>query len=463
MENIKTNLAPKSKYPYKPPVSGEIAIIASNIRTLDDNGYIIKETFRQLLECNFNTAVLHGNIDDSSKKDTLTTYLGYAKNEDPIINILANCYFFDLGGKNPENGIKQAEAFVEFFKNEHTYTDKKGDVVSNNASVIKGWVLKDEPTQDQLSQTEYGYNLKSIYDYILGNDPQQRPVQINLVGWFNHSYENERENYKTYLDTFQTNFNSNLWSYDLYPITQTSCLINTSCNLADNCKVNVYYKEFYWDLNTYHERSKATGGVFWAHVQSAEFINGSKLHPAVLESYIRFEAFSALAFGAQGIVYWTYRQQPNQPKEKYSSALIDRNFNKTPAWYFAKRVNHEIKQYSKVFVNSELKKWTHVGEGYGQPVINQRIGALDGITASGIGALITQLRTNGKNYLVIVSHDVEEYQTVDMTFAYAGVIELTPTTSSGNHCREKVLSTTSIRRLLIPGGYLIYEFKDAYA
>jgi len=50
-----------------------------------------------------------------------------------------------------------------------------------------------------------------------------------------------------------------------------------------------------------------------------------------------------------------------------------------------------------------------------------------------------------------------------MTFAYAGVIELTPTGSHGEHGKEKVLSTTSIRRQLIPGGYLIYEFKDAYA
>ncbi len=449
----------KSKYPYKPPVSGEIAIIASNIRTLEDNGDIIKETFRQLLECNFNTAVLHGNIDSPEKKDTLTTYLGYAKNEDPIINILANCYFFDLGGDDAKKGIEQAEAFVKFFKNEHTYTNQKGEVVSNNASVIKGWTLKDEPTQDQLSQTEHGYNLKSIYGYILNKDPQCRPVQINLVGWFNHSDENERKNYKTYLDTFQNNFNSNLWSYDLYPITQTSCLINTSCNPADNCKVNVNYKGFYWDLNAYHERSKATGGVFWAHVQSAEFINGSKLHPAVLESYIRFEAFSALAFGAQGIVYWTYRQQPNQPKEKYSSALIDRNFNKTPAWYFAKRVNHEIKQYSKVFVNSELIRWAHTGENYGGPSIgNGSFGAILSIKASGAGALVTQLKTNGHNYMVIISHDVEEYQTIDLTFVPTRLYELTPLTSYGEHGKETQLKTRTIQRQLIPGGYLIYEF-----
>ena len=53
----------KSKYPYKPPVSGEIAIIASGIRIPGDSDEITKETFSQLRECNFNAAMLSGNID----------------------------------------------------------------------------------------------------------------------------------------------------------------------------------------------------------------------------------------------------------------------------------------------------------------------------------------------------------------------------------------------------------------
>lgn len=458
----------KSKYPYKSPVSGEIAIIASGIRIPGDSDEITKETFSQLRECNFNAAMLSGNIDKPDSKDTMVTFLQYAKGttttdastEEAKIGIIASCYFFTLDEDDAKKGITQAKAFLNFFKEEHTYTNKQGKVVSNNADIIKGWALKDEPRQNQLEETEDGYNLKTIYDYILGNDPQHRPVQINLLGWFDHSEETEKDKYLEYLDTFQNNFDSNLWSYDLYPVTQRSCLVNTTCNQADNCKVNVYHREFYWDLNTFHERSKATGGVFWAYVQSMEFISiDRRLYPAAIEAYIRFEAFSALAFGAQGIVYWTYRQRKNDNGEIYLPALADRNFNRMAAWHYAKRVNYEIKQYSKVFVNSELIRWAHTGESYGGPSIgNGSFGAILSIKASGAGALVTQLKTNGHNYMVIVSHDVEEYQTIDLTFVPTRLYELTPLTSYGEHGKQTHLNTRTIQRQLIPGGYLIYEF-----
>ena len=83
--------------------------------------------------------------------------------------------------------------------------------------------MRDEPTAEMLKETGVGYNLKTIYDYIRTNDRQERPIQINLLGGMG---EGNEAKYKEYLDTFETNFGPNLWSYDLYPITQDSCLIN---------------------------------------------------------------------------------------------------------------------------------------------------------------------------------------------------------------------------------------------
>ena len=451
-ENSETTPTPKNNmitnaHSYNSPSPDEITIVATGIGTdgPDADRKVIPATlFRELKACNFNAAHLYGNIDDPKKKSALIASLSNAKEEK--VNIIAGCYFFNLNHAiNPETDLQRAKDFFDFFK-DNTHT--------GNASVIKGWMMRDEPTAEMTQETGVGYNLKTIYEYIRTNDRQERPIQINLLGGMGKGNEAK---YKEYLDTFETNFDPNLWSYDLYPITQDSCLINNVCN-ADNCRLTVNHETFYDDLKTFHERSKATGAVFWAHVQSMEYINGTLYHPAALESYIRFEAFSALAFGAQGIVYWTYRQRSNSDSEVYPSALVDRNGNRMPAWYFARQVNGEILQYRGVFVDSELMKWTHVGEGYGQPVINQSIGALGGITASGIGALITQLRTNGKNYIVIVSHDVEEYQTLDMTFASMNVVELTPTTSRGAHFKEKQIEARSIRRQLIPGGYMIFRY-----
>lgn len=449
-------------YPYKSPTTGQITIVASSIaKGLDPNVAVPKETFEQLHECNFNAAHLYGG--NSKLEQIDATAISLKRAAENGISIIATCYYFTLPDEYAATGLDKAKSFFNYFFIPRTYENKNGETCNNNSYAIKGWNLKDEPKYSQISAPAdlRSFRLINIYNHIQKYDKLKRPVQINLVG--GKCDLTEGHSFEEYLNEFQKNFNPTLWSYDLYPITQTSCLINDKCNLETNCKLEIDHSGFYEDLNTFHERSKATGGVFWAYVQSMEYINKGKLRPAALESYIRFEAFSALAFGAQGIVYWTYRQRSNSDSEVYPSALVDRNGNRMAAWYSAKQVNHEILQYSKVFVNSELKKWTQVGEGYGRPVINHSFGPLGGITASGIGALVTQLRTNGHNYLVIVSHDVEEYQTVDMTFAYAGVIELTPITSYGELCKENVLSATSIRRQLIPGGYLIYEFKDAYA
>lgn len=453
------NKESRIRYPYKSPTPDQISIMATGINSGNDKEVIPTEVFNGLYECNFNAAHLNGNIDDAYKKDVMVESLGNSKGEGYQINIIATCYFFNLlTAIDVNTDLQRAKDFFDFFVNLRLYENRKGETVLNNANAIYGWALRDEPTYSQLEDTADGYNLKTIYDYIQFHDYKGRPVQINLVG--GECKFTEGHTYEAYLNLFQQNFNSTIWTYDLYPITQESCLINNTCSLTDNCKIKVDHKGFYNDFSIFHERSKATGGVFWAYVQSMEYINVNLLHPAALESYIRFEAFSALAFGAQGIVYWTYKQQPNS-SEVYPSALVDRNGNKMPAWYFAKQVNHEILQYSKVFVNSELIGWAHTGESYGGPSIGSgSFGAILSIKTSGIGALVTQLKTNDHNYMVIVSHDVEEYQTVDLTFVPTVIYELTPLTSYGEHGKETQLKNRTIKRELIPGGYLIYEFKD---
>ena len=153
-------------------------------------------------------------------------------------------------------------------------------------------------------------------------------------------------------------------------------------------------------------------------------------------------------------------QQHNETSEVNTSALVDKYGTRMPAWYFAREVNYEIKQYSKVFVNSKLIKWAQVGQNYGGPVLGKNgIGAIQSIMGVGGRALVTQLRTNGHNYMIIVSHKIESYQFLKITFKPDLVIyELTPTNSHGEHCKEKQINTQTIQRQLIPGGYLIYEF-----
>lgn len=450
--------SPTAAYPYKSPTPDEIAIVALGIvNGLHPSVTVPKQTFVQLKECNFNAAHLYGGHTSIEQKDATATSLGYAANSN--ISIIVGCYYFDLPSGNDQTGMKDAKDFFEFFSIPKTYVNKDGIIKKNNSNAIKGWYLKDEPTYSQLEKPSdsSSFCLINLYN-LLKTDGQKRPIQVNLVG--TKGEKTEYNPYQDYLDLFQNNFKPNLWSYDLYPVTQKSCLINNKCNVDDNCKLSVLYQTFYEDLNIFQERATATHGVFWAYVQSMEFISGDTLYPAALEPYIRFEAFTALAFGAQGIAYWNYMQQHNETSEVNTSALVDKYGTRMPAWYFAREVNYEIKQYSKVFVNSKLIKWAQVGQNYGGPVLGKNgIGAIQSIMGVGGRALVTQLRTNGHNYMIIVSHKIESYQFLKITFKPDLVIyELTPTNSHGEHCKEKQINTQTIQRQLIPGGYLIYEF-----
>lgn len=451
--------SPTAAYPYKSPTPGSISIVATGISDGSkeaDTKIIPIEVFNELGDCYFNAAHLYGSISKTEKEEALSASLANAAAAE--IGIIASNFYFNIHEQYGTLGFDKVKAFIEFFNKPRTFVDGNGEI-QNISNAIKGWVLKDEPTYTQISRPadSVSYNLKNVYDYILANDRQRRTVQINLPGGVCPALETH--SFEEYLNVFQANFNPRLWSYDFYPVSQKSCLLNDVCKVKGDCAVDVDHETFYADLDTFHKRAKATGGVFWAYVQSMEYIHGDIFRPAALEPYIRFEAFSALAFGAQGIGYWTYRQQPNSKSSVRPSALVDRYGNKMPAWYFARQVNYQIKEYGKVFVNSELKAWGHAGNNYGGPSIGEGgIGGILSIKASGAGALVTQLKTNGHNYMVIVSHDVVNYQTVEITFVPTVIYELTPTNSHGTHGTAKQIKTRTIKRQLIPGGYLIYEF-----
>lgn len=452
--------SPAAADPYKSPTPGSISIVATGISDGSkeaDTKIIPIEVFNELIVCHFNAAHLYGSISKTEKEEALSASLANAAAAE--IGIIASNYYFNINEGHEATGLDKVKAFIEFFNKPRTFVDGNGEI-QNISNAIKGWTLKDEPTFTQISQPadSVSYNLKNVYDYIKENDSQGRIVHVNLPGGVCDVLENH--SFEEYLNVFQANFNPRLWSYDFYPVSQKSCLLNDVCKVNGDCAVDVDHETFYADLDTFHKRAKATGGVFWAYVQSMEYIHGSIFRPAALEPYIRFEAFSALAFGAQGIVYWTYRPQPNSESSVRPSALVDRHADRLPAWYFARQVNYEIQEYSKVFVNSELKAWGHAGNNYGGPSIGEGgIGGILSIKASGAGALVTQLKTDGHNYMVIVSHDVVTSQTVEITFVPTVIYELTPTNSHGAHGTEKQIKTRTIKRQLIPGGYLIYDFK----
>ena len=116
------------------------------------------------------------------------------------------------------------------------------------------------------------------------------------------------------------------------------------------------------------------------------------------ESYLRYEAFTALAYGAQGIVYWTYGQRIPTPQEDYQSALVNLNGKKTATWYAAKKVNAEIRKFNNIFYGCEMKMVRHTGDKIyaGTQALSGEIGPFKSLASGGAGVVVSYIENNGE-------------------------------------------------------------------
>ena len=195
------------------------------------------------------------------------------------------------------------------------------------------------------------------------------------------------------------------------------------------------------------------------------FANSFVEKPAANLAYLSFEAFSALGYGAKGLVYWTYCLRESNDREKYFSALVDLNFNKSVAWYAAQQVNQEIKALTDVFLNTEYEETWHTGQiipsecrrllPYTECIVKLKSGK--------IGFQISKLVSGDTSYLVIVNKDVENSQKISIAVdKQYEIVNLRPQKSElgykiGEEKLKNHYSTT-----LDPGRYLILRYNKLF-
>lgn len=303
------------------------------------------------------------------------------------------------------------------------------------------WNFIDEPHYDKLTE------VKEYYDIIKRINPSKL-IMINLIGSPMRQFVGPCNNMRSYLDTIQKIFSPQVWCYDYYPM-----------YVKDGAE-KVYRDPFYSDLEVFSTMSKRSGRPFWTYIQSMEFKNSAIERPAAKESYLRFVAFSALGYGAQGLLYWTYGQRYDFKSEEYMSALVNLNGKKSPAWYAAQKVNNEIGALNDVFYNSKLVDCRHTGDILYSDTkkLSGTFGPLKHIVSGNEGVMVSHLKTNGNDYLIIVSRDPFHSQTVRLYFDDVKVEELTVSSSGNNYSvRNKKVSGT-VKRSLQPGGYLVFKW-----
>jgi hypothetical protein len=247
-----------------------------------------------------------------------------------------------------------------------------------NHPALAAYMLRDEPNRKDFP--ELGEWAKKIISVDTGHF-----CYLNLFPNYASEEQLGTKTYKEHVDLFIDEVPIQVLSFDHYPV------------VGDSLR-----PEWYENLEIFSAAARNAGKPFWAFALSVA--HGPYPIPEV--SHMRLQVYSDLAYGAQGIEYFTY-WTPYDTAWKFNNAPISLEGNRTESYDRVKKVNEEIKNLSYVFLGAKVVALGHTGEQI--PAGTKRIGELPEpvkkISTEGTGAVVSLMENGKNNYLVVVNRD----------------------------------------------------------
>jgi len=151
--------------------------------------------------------------------------------------------------------------------------------------------------------------------------------------------------YLKYVQLFLKEVPVKVLSFDYYPIT------------ANKSGVRSLRTRWYENLEIISDEARKSGKPFWAFTLATAFLS----QPIPTLADLRLQVYSNLAYGAQGIQYFTYWTPEPYGKWNFHDGPIDNNTNqKTQTWYTVQQMNREIKSLSGVFSGAQVMQVRHI-------------------------------------------------------------------------------------------------------
>ena len=303
------------------------------------------EDFRVLSECGFNVSLYpYRSLDLLVKACRIADKYG--------VKVLAPCPEMTKNPVKAANTLKREKGFF-------------------------GYMMKDEPTVDQLEELEQEIQCLKRID-------STHCFYINLLP---HGYEswtliNKTPKYKKYVKTAAATSCQQL-SFDNYSITK------------DGLRPTWYH-----NLEIIRDESLASGKPFWAFVLSVPH----HVYPDPTLATMRLQAYSNLAYGAQAIQFFTY-WTPGKDEE----------------------LNRELKSVARLFYQAKVTSVNHlvvIPEGTTKASVMPR--NIKSLKVTGRkGAVVSQFQKDGHRYLAIVNKNYQDTMKVRIKAANATPRHLT--------------------------------------
>ncbi len=247
-----------------------------------------------------------------------------------------------------------------------------------NHPAVSGYMLRDEPNRSDFQ--ELGKWVKKIR-----STDDNHFCYLNLFPNYATEQQLGTRTYQEHVDQFISEVPVQLISFDHYPV------------LGDSLRAN-----WYENLEIISEASRKAGKPFWAFALS---VAHSK-YPVPTIAQLRLQVYSDLAYGAQGIQYFTY-WTPFDTTWNFNNGPISLEGKRTVVYDRIRQVNGEIADLSAVFSGSRVISVTHTGENIPQGTrsLTTLPKPFRVLKTEGKGAVVSLLENGSDSYLVIVNRD----------------------------------------------------------
>lgn len=254
-----------------------------------------------------------------------------------------------------------------------------------NHPAVAGYHLIDEPNIRLFPElSAWAKKIQSVDD--------KHFCYVNLFPNFADSTQLGTKSYKEYVQEYIRQIPLQFVSFDYYPV------------MKDRLS-----KSWYENLELISAESKNAGLPFWAFALTTNYDN-DHVTPQTLAA-MRLQVFSNLAYGAQGIQYFTYwsATSVNSPSgEDQRGAPISATGKRSVVYDRVKQMSTEIKSLSGVFLGSKVVSVRHADIGKipaGTIRLTSLPKAIKVLDSKGAPVIVSVLEKSENSFLVVVNKD----------------------------------------------------------
>lgn len=252
---------------------------------------------------------------------------------------------------------------------------------------LAGYFLQDEPAPKDFSMLgNWVKKIRSIDDTHF--------CYINLLPNYADIKSLGVKDYREYIHQFIDEVPVKLLTFDFYPV------------IGDTIREN-----WYKNLEVISNEAQKAGKPFWAFALTT----AHETYPVATLAQLRLQVYSNLAYGAQGIEYFTY-WTPKSNIWDFHHGPITIDGKRTEVYDRIKKMNHEIQQVSDVFLGAEVIGVFHTGAVI--PPGTKRLAKLPSpikmLSTDSSGALVSILKKDQYRFVVIVNRNFKKNMALNM-------------------------------------------------